>query len=150
MSHVHPFSCIRTFKFLYLLYCILLVLFWLSLFLSLSLFVSYVSCVMAPKRKSIPSRNPLRFKASSSSSPFDPTPSQVRFRDEEAKSDFLDNFSWRGIHSECQVILLDFYDTYLPIVIHTRVGSHFVASQSHALPWSYRSSTPICTDLITL
>ena len=115
-----------------------------------SLFVSYVSCVMAPKRKSIPSWNPFRFKASSSSSPFDPSPSQVRFRDEEAKSDFLDNFSWRGIHSECQVILLDFYDTYLPIVIHTRVGSHFVASQSHALPWSYRSSTPICTDLITL
>ena len=30
------------------------------------------------------------------------------------------------------------------------VKSHFVTSQSHALPWSYMSSTPICTDLIIL
>ena len=54
---------------------------------------------MAPKRKSTPSRNPLRSGASSSSSsPSDPTPSHLPFRDEKAKSDFLENFSRRGIH----------------------------------------------------
>ena len=63
----------------------------LLLFLSFS--PSYVSCVMAPKHKSIPSRNPLRSGASSSSSPSDLTPSHVWFHDEGTKSDFLENFS---------------------------------------------------------
>ena len=92
----------------------------LSLSLSLSLSVSYVSCIMAPKRKSIPSWNPLRFEASSSSSPSDPTPSHIQFRDEKAKLDFLKNFSRHGIHSEHQVILSNFSDTDLPTVIHSR------------------------------
>ena len=73
----------------------------LSLSLSLSLSVSYISCVMAPKHKSIPSQNPLHSRASSSSSPSDPTPSHVRFRDEKAKSNFLENFSQQSIHSKC-------------------------------------------------
>ena len=48
--------------------------------LSPSLFLS-VSYIMAPKRKSTPSQNPLRSRASSSS---DPTPSHVRFRNDKA------------------------------------------------------------------
>ena len=40
--------------------------------------------------------------------------------DEKAKSDFSENFSWRDIHSERQIILLDFSDTDLPIVIYNR------------------------------
>ena len=72
---------------------------------------------MAPKRKSTPARNPLRFGASSS---FDPSPSTVRFRDDDAFKEFLENFSRRGIHSERQVILSDFVDTDLPSVIHNR------------------------------
>ena len=71
---------------------------------------------MAPKRKSTMSQNPLRSGASSS----DPTPSHVRFHDEKAKSDFLENFSWRGIHSKCQVVLSDFSETDLPTVIYSR------------------------------
>ena len=90
----------------------------LPLFLSFS--PSYVNCVMAPKRKSTPSRNPLHSGASSSSSPSDPTPSHVWFHDEKAKSDFFENFSWRGIHSDRQVILLDFSDTDLPTVIYSK------------------------------
>ena len=86
-----------------------------SLFLPLFLFTLVVS--MAPKRKSIPTRNPLRSDASSSS---DPSPSNVRFRDDDASKAFLENFSRRGIHSECQVILSDFADTDLPSVIHSR------------------------------
>ena len=72
---------------------------------------------MALKRKSTPTRNPLRSGASTSSNP---TPFSIRFRDEKAKSDFFENFSRRGVHSECQVILSDFFDIDLPTVIHNR------------------------------
>ena len=72
---------------------------------------------MAPKRKSILARNPLRSSASSST---DPSPSIVRFHDDDAFKAFSENFSRRGIHSECQIVLLDFADTDLPSVIHSR------------------------------
>jgi len=87
------------------------------LFLSLSFLFTLVMS-MAPKRKSAPSRNLLRFRASSSS--FDPTPSHIRFRDDDARKDFSKNFSRRGVHLEHQVILADFTDTDLPDVIHSR------------------------------
>ena len=80
---------------------------------------------MAPKRKSTPSYNPLHSGASSSSSPSDPTPSHVQFCDEKAKPDFLENFSWRGIHSERHVVLLDFFNTDLPTTIHSRGWESF-------------------------
>ena len=82
-------------SFLYILILNCLVLFYLSLSLSLS----FVSCSMAPKRKSTPSRNPLLFEVSSS----DSTPSHVRFCDEKAHTDFLENFSRWVIYSERQV-----------------------------------------------
>ena len=85
------------------------------LFLPLFLFTLVVS--MAPKRKSTPARNPLHSGASSSS---DPSPSNVRFRDDDAFKEFSENFSRRGIHLERQVILLDFADTNLPSVIHSK------------------------------
>ena len=77
---------------------------------------------MAPKHKSTPSQNPLRFEASSSSS--NPTPSHIRFRDEKAKSEFFENFSRRGFHSECQVILSDFSNTDLPDVLRVLRVEH--------------------------
>ena len=72
---------------------------------------------MAPKHKSTPSWNPLRSGASISS---DPTPSHVWFRDEKGKSVLFKNFSRLVIHYERQVILLDFSDTDLPTIIHSR------------------------------
>ena len=72
---------------------------------------------MAPKCKSTPAQNPLHSGASSST---DPSPSIVRFCDDDAFKAFLKNFSRRGIHSKCQVILSDFADTDLPSVIHSR------------------------------
>ena len=72
---------------------------------------------MALKHKSTPARNPLRSDASSS---FNPSPSTVRFRDDDAFKAFSENFSRQGIHSERQVILSDFADTDLPSVIHSR------------------------------
>ena len=59
--------------------------------LSLSLSFCFMLVVsMTPKLKLAPSWNPLRSGASSS---FDPTPSSIRFRDEDARKDFLKNFS---------------------------------------------------------
>ena len=70
---------------------------------------------MAPKRKSTSSQNPLRSGPSSSS---DPTPFHIQFHDDDARKDFSENFSWWGVHSECQVILVDFAEINLPTVIH--------------------------------
>ena len=72
---------------------------------------------MAPKRKSTPARNSLRSGTSSSTNP---SPSTVRFCDDDTFKAFSENFSRQGIHSECQVVLLDFADTDLPSVIHSR------------------------------
>ena len=72
---------------------------------------------MAPKCKSTPARNLLCFGASSSS---DSAPIFLRFHDDDAHRAFLKNFSKRGIHSECQVILANFADTDLSDVIHSR------------------------------
>ena len=86
-----------------------------SFFHPLFLFTLVVS--MAPKRKSTPAQNPLCSGASSSS---DPSPSNVQFHDDDAFKAFSENFSRRGIHLECQVILSNFTDTDLPSVIHSR------------------------------
>ena len=85
------------------------------LFLPLFLFTLVVS--MAPKRKSTPARNLLHSGASSST---DPSPSNVRFRDDDTFKAFSENFSRRGIHSERQVVLSDFTDTDLPSVIYSK------------------------------
>ena len=114
-----------------------------SLFLPLFLFTLVVS--MAPKRKSTPAQNPLHSGASSSS---DPSPSNVRFRDDDAFKAFSENFSRRGIHSKRQVVLSDFANTDLPFVIHSRDGSHCVTSRSPVLSCLSKSSTPTCTGLI--
>ena len=142
MLHIHAFSCIDTFKFLYFLYCILLVLFWLSLSLSLPLFVFYVSCVMAPKRKFTLSRNPLLLLT-----PLHLMSGSVMRRPNQT--------FWRTFHNEaftrnaksfCQTFLTLTY----PLSSTVGVGSHCVAPWSCALPWSYMSFTPICMNLITL
>ena len=117
----------------------------LSLSLSLSLVLVLV-CSMAPKCKSTPSQNPLHSRAFSS----DPTPSHVWFRDEKAKSNFKENFSQCGIHSER--LAKSFYQIFpiltFPLSSTVVVRSHCVASQSLVPPWSYMSFTLICTDLI--
>ena len=99
MMHLYlHVTCSCIFMHMYLQVSIFVILYLIGAFLivsfSPSLSVSYISCVMAPKCKSIPSQNPFRSGvSSSSSSPFNPTPSHVRFCDENAKSDFLENFS---------------------------------------------------------
>ena len=57
-------------------------------------------------------------RASTSSS--DPTPSSIRFHDEDARKDFSENFSRRGVHLERRVSFADFADTDLPHVNHSR------------------------------
>ena len=117
MSHVHAFF-MHTYQFC--LYHFDIKLFGAFLFaplsLSLSFSLSLVSCSMAPKRIFTPFRNPLHFGVSSS----DSTPSHVRFYDKKARTNFSENFSYRGIHSKRQVVLSNFFDTNLPIVIYSR------------------------------
>ena len=106
------FSCICTLSFLSI--CSGLWLCFLSLSLSLS-----DRLRMAPKLKSTPTRNPFRSGSSSSSDP--PIPLlHVQFRDEKPHQDFSENFSKRGIHLKCHVILSDFSNTSLLDVIHTQ------------------------------
>ena len=112
-------SCISHAYVLYFQYIFIylncLKLFWLSLSLPLFSFTLVMS--MAPRRKFTPSQNPLHSEASTSS---DPTPSHIRFRDEDARKAFSKNFSRQGIHSEHRIILADFTDTDLPDVIHSQ------------------------------
>ena len=110
------FPCIRTLFSIYLLYLKLLGTF-LIVFLSLPLFLFTLVVSMTPKRKSTSARNPLRSGVSSSS---DPTLSHIWFHDDDAFKAFSENFSRRGIHSECRVILSDSADTDLPSIIHSR------------------------------
>ena len=115
MSHVHAFS-----MHMYLFSHFLTILNCFGTFLivsfSLPLFLLMLIVSMAPKRKSTPARNPLRSGVSSS---FDFAPFSLRFRDYDTHKAFLENFSRRGVHSECQVILADFANTDLPTVIHS-------------------------------
>ena len=93
----------------------------LIVFLSLPLFLFTLVVSMAPKHKSTPARNPLHSGASSSSDSASLSLSlSLQFRDNDAHKAFSENFSRRGVHSECQVILADFADTDLPTVIHSR------------------------------
>ena len=117
MSYVHAYVP----SILYvLIYWCCLVLFYISLSLFLSLPLSFLLMLvypMAPKCKSTPSQNLLHFGASTSSS--DPTPSHVWFHDDKARKDFSENFCRRGIHSEHQVILSNFFNTKLPTIIYS-------------------------------
>ena len=119
-------------------------LFWLS-FLSLPLFLFTLDVSMAPKRKSIPARNPLHSGASSSS---DFASLSLRFHDDNAYKAFSENFSRRGIHVERQVVLSDFADIDLPSVIHSRGWESLVTSRSPIHLCLSRSFTPTCTRLI--
>ena len=71
---------------------------------------------MAPKHKSTSPWNPLHSSASSSS---DFAPLSLWFCDVDAYKAFSKNFSKWSVHLEHQVILVDFTDTNLPIVIHS-------------------------------
>ena len=112
---MHFHACVPYIQYISI-YLNCLELFWLSLS-SPPLFSFTLVMSIEPKRKSTPSQNPLCSGASSSS---DPTPSHIWFRDEDARKDFSENFSRRGVHSERRVILVDFADTNLPDVIHSR------------------------------
>ena len=63
--------------------------------------------------------------------------------------------SWKTFHNAAFIwnaksLCQNFLTLTYPLSSIVGVGSHFVASQSCVLPWSYKNSTPICTDLITL
>ena len=81
-----------------------------------SLFLVTLVMSLAPKRKSIPARNPLHSGASTS---FDHAPLSLRFRNNDAHKAFTEKFSRRGIYKEHRVILGHFADIDLPTIIHS-------------------------------
>ena len=115
MSHVQAFPMHIYFLFNILVIFELLGTFFI-VFLSLPLFLFTIVVSMPPKRKSTPTQNPLHSGASSSS---DSAPLSLRFHDDDAHKAFSENFSRRGVYSERQVILADFADIDLPIIIHS-------------------------------
>ena len=115
MSHAHAFPCIRTFNSLYF-DILLLVLFWLSVCLSLSL--SWVSLLLWHLNANL--LHPRNHLCSGAFSSFDPAPFFVWFYDDGAWKDFSENFFRWGIHSECHVVLSNFFDIDLPTVTHSR------------------------------
>ena len=117
MSHVHAFP-MHTY-FLFNIFDIIDAAWgsFLIVFLSLPLVLFTLVVSMAPKCKSILTWNLLRSGASSSSNP---SPFNVRFRDDDAFKAFSENFSRQGIHLECQVVLSNFADTNFLYVIHSR------------------------------
>ena len=138
------FSCIRT-SFQYTWYiwnC--LGLFWLS-FLSLPLFLFTLDVSMAPKRKSIPARNPLHSGASSSS---DFASLSLRFHDENARKDFLENFLDEVFIRNAESFWRTSSTLTFPLSFIVKDGSHCVMSRSLVhLCWS-RSFTQTCMDSI--
>ena len=85
MSHVHAFP-MHTYSPFHIFDIFALLGTFLIVFLSLFLFLFMLVVSMAPKRKSTPAQNPLCSGASSSS---DPSPSNVRFCDDDAFKAFF-------------------------------------------------------------
>ena len=129
MSHVHAFS-IHLYVFSHILIIVNCFETFLIVFFSLPLLLVTLVMSMASKRKSTPARNTLHFGASSS---FDHAPLSLRFRNDDAHKAFTENYSQRGIHSECQVILGQFADTDLPLSFTIGNRSLFVTSPSLVL-----------------
>ena len=146
MSHVHAFF-MHMYHFCFYYIDIKLFGAFLHVSLSPSLFLALI-CFIAPKRKSTPSWNPLRFghllilhplillHLTSDSVMIKPIRTFQRTSHDEA---FI-----RKSKSFYQIFsILTF-----PLSSTIGIGSHCVASRSLLPPWSYRSFTPICTDSI--
>ena len=97
MSHVHAFP-MHTYSPFNILVIFELLGTFLIVFLSLPLVLFTLVVSMTPKRKSSPAQNPLHSGASSSS---DSAPLSLQFCDDDAHKAFSENFSRRGVHSEC-------------------------------------------------
>ena len=122
--------CICTLFSIYLLYLNCFGTF-LIVSLSFPLFLFTLVVSMAPKRKSASSQNPLHSGASSSSNP---TPSQIRFRDEDAQKDFSENFSYEVFIRNAESFWRTSPTLTYLISFIVRVGSHYVMSWSLVLP----------------
>ena len=135
------FSCIRTLSFLYICFGL-----WrcVSVFLPLALSRIYYAWHLSANLLRL--FNPLHSGTSSS----DPTPTHIRFCDEKAHKDFSKNFSKRGIHLECHVILSGFFNTALPNVIHTRGWESLYEIPVSCPIVILQEFTPICMVSIPL
>ena len=139
------FPYTRTFFSLYVILLLLLGTFLIVFFFSLPLFLFMLVTSMAPKRKSTSARNPLYSSSSSSS---DPSPSNVRFSDDDAFKAFSENFSRRGIHLDGKSFCRTLPTPTFALSFTVGDGSHYVTSWSPVLLCLSRSFTPTYTGLI--
>ena len=142
MSHVHAFHAYVPSSF-YICYIVLLVLFWLSLSLPLSLFLALVASwlpnanLLRPRTLYVLGHllplilHPLPFG------------SMMKGPIRTSQKTFLDKAFIRNAKSSYRIFLMLTY----PLSSTVGVGSG-VAPRSPVPPWSYRSFTPICMDLI--
>ena len=136
-------------SFIFILILILLVLFWLFFSLPLSLFLMLVASWHINKNSF---RLGTLFTSGHLLLLLLLTPllltygSVMRRTNQNSRKTFHDVAFIRNVKSFYQTFLILTY----PLSSTVGVGSHFMASQSRALPWSYRSSTTICMDLIIL
>ena len=140
MSHVHSFSCIHTFKFLYS-YTNYLVAAFLILSLSLALVASWHLNVSLLHPKTLFVLGHLLLLLILPLLLFD---FMIRGPVWTSQRTFLDKAFIRNAKSSCQISLTLTY----PLLSTVGVGSHCVAPRALALSRLYKSFTPICTDLI--
>ena len=145
MSHVNAFP-----MHMYSLFNILVIFellgTFLIVFLSLPLFLFTLVVSMAPKRKSIPARNPLHSDASSSSdsAPLSLFGSMMMMPTRHSWRTFLDEMFIRNAKSYWRTSLT----LTFPLSFTVGNGSHCVTSKSLVLSCSFRSFTPTCMGLI--
>ena len=142
MSHVHSFSCIHIFMFLYsyinyLVGASLII----SLSLSLALVASWHLNVSLLHPKTLFVLGHLLLLLILPLLLFD---FMMKGPVWTSQRTFLDKAFIQNAKSSCQISLTLTY----PLSSTVGVGSHCVAPQSLALSRAYKSFTPICTDLI--
>ena len=135
--------CIHALFLIYLLYLKCVGIFWLSLSLPLSFLFTLVMFI-APKRKSTPSQNPLRFGYRLPLILLLISGSVMRMPERTSRRTFLDEvFIWNVESFWWTSPTLTF-----PMSFTVGVGCHCVTSRSHVRPCWSRSFTPTCMDLI--
>ena len=138
LMHFHAYILYIQYISIYLNY---LELFWLSLS-SPPLFSFTLVMSMELKRKSAPSQNPLRFRASTLS--FLLFGSMMRMPERTSQRTFLNKVFIQNAESFWWTSLTLTY----PMSFIVGVGSHCVTSRSHVHPCWFRSFTPTCMDSI--
>ena len=146
MSHVHAFSCIRTFIPLYSYILMYLVLFCVSLFLPLSFFRLVASRHLNENPLHPRTLFVLRHLLLLLTLHLLMYGSMMIKPERTFRRTFVDEAFIQNTKSSYRIFLILTY----PLSFTIGVRSHYVTSWSLVPPWTYRSFTVICRELILL